>query len=231
MHTIKAATAFATLCAVTAAPVHADDTVPANTVRIGLYEVMYHANSSDISGDFTPDGLSTGIKNVNTLYIGYVRKLSSHWVTELALATPPLTQTVGKGPATVGSVPFDGQVVAKSRWLAPTALLEYEFFDDSSAWRPYLGVGVNYTVFYDRRSTAAGDAANGGPTKISLTNSLGPAGTMGISWHPWRHVELNASYSAAIVTSNMTTDTAGVIRHAKVQFLPAPFVLSVGYSF
>jgi len=233
MRCIKAATACATLCAVTSLPVHADevDGVPANTFRLGLYEVMYHVSSTDISGPFTPAGLSTDTRDLSTLYVGYVRKLSTHWVAELALAIPPLSKTTGVGPATVGSVPYNDQVIAKVRWLAPTALAEYQFFDDSSAWRPYIGVGVNYTTFYDRSSTLAGNEASGGPTRISLTSSVGPAGTIGIVWHPTRHLEINGSYSAAMVNSRMTTDTAGVIRTAKIHFNPTPFVLSVGYSF
>lgn len=233
MRSIKVAAALATLSAVGALPAQADevDGVPANTVRLGLYEVLYHASSTDLSGPFTPEGLSTNVKDLSTLYIGYTRKLSTHWVAELALALPPLSQTVGVGPATVGSVPYNGQVIAKVRWLAPTALLEYAFFDDSSAWRPYVGVGVNFTSFYDRRSTAAGDEASGGPTRVSLTNSVGPAGTIGISWHPMKHFEVNGSFSAAMVDSTSTTDTAGVIRKSKINFNPTPFILSLGYSF
>ena len=223
----------ATLCAAAALPARADDSdsVPANTLRVGEYHVMYNTTSTDITGPLTPSGLQADAKNLDTLYLGYVRKLSTHFMAELVLATPPLADTLGKGPATVGSVPFNGQVIAKARWLAPSALLDYEFFDDSSAWRPYVGFGVNYTTFYDRQSTTAGNQASGGPTRISLTSSFGPAGTMGISWHPLRHVEINASYSAAIVSSSMTTDTAGVIRHARIQFLPTPLIFSVGYSF
>ena len=56
-------------------------------------------------------------------------------------------------------------------------LLEYNFLNENSPFRPFLGVGVNYTTFYDRDSTAAGNAASGGPTKISLTSSVGPAVT------------------------------------------------------
>ena len=37
-------------------------------------------------------------------------------------------------------------------------------------------MGINYTNFYDRKSTAHGNAASGGPTKLSLTSSVGPAG-------------------------------------------------------
>ena len=67
-------------------------------------------------------------------------------------------------------MPYNGQEIATSKWLAPSALLEYEFFDESAAFRPYVGVGVNYTSFYDRQVTTAGEVGTGGPTRLSLTS-------------------------------------------------------------
>jgi outer membrane protein len=225
------ATATLTALGVLAAPAARAEDAPANTVRLGLYAVMYHVKASDISGPFTPSGLNLDIKNVNTLYFGLVRKLSTHFSAELALAIPPLSSTIARGPATVGSVPYNGQVIAKSRWLAPTALIDYQFLDDSSSWRPYVGAGVNYTAFYARHSTPAGDQITGGPTKISMTSSFGPAATMGVLWHPSTHLEVNLSYSIARINSRMTIDTGGILRHTKVQFQPQPLIFSVGYSF
>ena len=137
--------------------------------------MFYHTNADDLSGPYVPGGVNLKAQNLETLYAAYVRRLSEHFVFELALGWPPLTKTVGQGPATLGSVPFNNQVISTARWFAPTALLNYQFFDDSAKLRPYIGIGVNYVNFYDRDSTAAGDAASGGPTKISLAPSVGPA--------------------------------------------------------
>ncbi len=105
------------------------------------------------------------------------------------------------------------------------------FFDDSAKLRPYLGVGVNYTAFYDRYQTAQGNAASGGPTKLSLTSSVGPAGTMGLAYHIANHWNAYASYSISQVKTKINADTAGVIRTTHVSFGPQAFVLSVGFSF
>jgi outer membrane protein len=165
------------------------------------------------------------------LYLAYVRSLSSHFDLELALGYPPLQKTVGKGPATLGSVPYDGQVIATARWIAPTLLLEYEFLSENSKWRPYIGAGVNLTTFYDRDSTAAGNAASGGPTKLSLTPSVGPAVTAGMNYRITDNWHLYASYSWSQVKTDLTADTAGVIRTTRINFGPQALVVSVGYSF
>jgi outer membrane protein len=227
--TIKFAAASA-LLALTVSVAHSDG-VPDNTVRIGLYYVQYHSSADDISGPYVPTGLNLKVEDVETLYVAYVRRLSVHFDLELAAGYPPLTKTDGHGPATLGSVPYNGQVISSARWFAPTLLLNYKFFDDSHAWRPYIGVGVNYANFYDRRSTAAGNAASGGPTSISLPASVGPAATVGMSYHLQDRWSLYASYSASVVKSKLTADTGGVVRTSEINFGPRALVLAAGYAF
>jgi outer membrane protein len=193
--------------------------------------VHYDASAADISGPFTPSGINLKVDDVSTLYFAYVRRLSSNWSVEFAAGLPPTAKTVGSGPATVGSVPFNGQEVATAKWFSPSVLAEYSFFDESSTWRPYVGLGVNYTKFYNRDSTAAGDAANGGQTSISLSSSVGPAGTLGVSYkinHDWN---LYASYSLARVDSNYVSNTSGIERTTNIHFNPSAVVVAIGYSF
>jgi outer membrane protein len=209
----------------------AADDIPYNSARIGLYSVFYHVSAGDLTGPYVPPGANIGAKNVETVYFGYVRNLSEHFVVELALGYPPLQKTVGKGPASLGSVPYDGQVIATARWLAPTLLLEYELFDANAKLRPFIGAGANYTTFYDRNSTAQGDAVSGGPTKLSLSASLGPAGTVGADYHISGNWHAYASYSISRVKTNLVADTAGVIRTTHISFGPQALIVSVGYSF
>jgi len=205
--------------------------IPNNSARLGLYYVHYDASAADVSGPYTPPGINLKVNDLTTLYFGYVRRLSGNWSVEFAAGLPPTAKTIGSGPATVGSVPFNGQEVATAKWFSPSVLLEYSFFDESATWRPYVGLGVNYTKFYDRDSTEAGNAANGGPTSISLSSSVGPAGTLGIAYkinHDWN---VYASYSLARVNSNYVSNTSGIERSTNIHFNPGALVVSVGYSF
>jgi outer membrane protein len=227
---LKSAAVAALVLGVYAAAATADE-VPGNSARIGLYSVFYHVSADDLSGPYVPPGANIDAKNVETLYLAYVRRLSPHFDVELTMGYPPLQKTVGKGPATLGSVPYDGQVIATARWLAPTLLVEYKFLSENSKLRPYIGLGVNYTNFYDRDSTAQGNAASGGPTRLSLTSSVGPAGTAGLAYNVATHWNLYASYSVSQVKTKLNADTAGVIRTTHINFGPQALVVSVGYSF
>src|SRR5262252_2709953 len=172
-----------------------------NSVRLGVYIIKYNVKADDISGPFVPPGASVDVKDTNTLYLAYARRLNKDWDVEFAFGNPPKTETVGKGPATLGSAPYDGQVIATAKWFSPTILLQYKFLDESSPWRPYVGAGINFTHFYDISPTDAGNAATGGPTELKLTNSIGPAVNLGISYRidgPWHAY---ASYNYARVKS------------------------------
>jgi len=209
------------------APAAAQD----NTVRAGIYIIRYHSSADDISGAFAPSGLNLDLKNVNTVYFAYIRRLSAHLDLELAGGYPPKTETVAKGPATVGSVPYDGQIIATAKWFSPTLLLNYKFLDQTSPVRPYAGIGINYTHFYDRTSTEAGNAVSGGPTSISLSDSIGPAATVGVFYRLPQNWSVDASFSMAKVKSKLEANTSGAIRRTTIDFKPTAWVISAGYSF
>jgi outer membrane protein len=213
-------------------PARAED-VPSNDVRIGMYAIFFHVTSNNISGPFIPPGvnLNLDLKNTETLYLAYIRRLNSFLDLEFAFGIPPKTKTIGKGSATVGSVPFNGQEIATAKWLSPSVLLEYKFLSEGSAFRPYVGVGINYTTFYDRQVTTAGQQAIGGPTRLSLTSSVGPVATAGIKYRPNTHWHVALSYSIGQVDSNLKADTAGEIHTARVHFGPQALVVAAGYSF
>jgi outer membrane protein len=214
-----------------ALPAAADDEVWNNSFRLGLYSIFYHSKADDLSGPYVPAGVNLKAKDLETLYVAYVRRLSSAFELEFAVGYPPLSKVEARGPATLGSVPYNGQTIASARWLSPTLLIDYKFFSESSRWRPYIGVGVNYTTFYDRNSTAQGNAASGGPTRLSLTSSVGPAGTVGLSYNVSGHWHVYTSYSISRVNTDLTADTGGVIRTTRIKFGPQAWVVSAGYSF
>jgi outer membrane protein len=223
--------AFGILAASVAAGARAEEDRLSNSLRLGAYYIWYDTTADDLRGPYVPPGVNIRLKDVVTPYFAYVRTLTNHFSVELAIGAPPLTKTVGKGPAKLGSVPFNGETIVTARWLAPTLLLEYSFFDESARLRPFLGAGINYTRFYSRQSTPAGNAVGGGPTSIGLTTSVGPAATLGLSFRMTRHFYLYGSVSASEVDSDLTANTAGVIRKTHVSFGPRTLVLSAGYSF
>lgn len=204
---------------------------PPNDVRLGLYSVFYHTSADDLSGPYVPPGVNFHAVNLETLYVGLVRHLPDNFALELALGYPPLSKIKGSGPQTLGSVPYNGQVIGGARWISPTLLLEYNFLPDTAPLRPYIGAGVNYTTFYDRDNTAIGNEASGGPTRTSLSASVGPAVTAGLTYRISDRWHLHASYGWSRVDSNLRANTDGFIRTTRIDFGPQALIISGGYSF
>ncbi len=227
--TASAAAAPAAAAPMTSAPMNS--AVGSNTLRLGMYFVFYHATATDIYGPFVPNGVNLNVKNVQTPYFAYVRRLSNKLDLELAFGLPPVVSTVGKGPANLGAVPYNGQVISTARYVAPTVLVNYKFRNDGDVIRPYIGLGVNYTTFIARDSTPLGNAANGGPTRLSLSSSVGPAGTLGIWGRLSDHWNVTASYSMTRTKTHLVANTAGELRTSDISFGPQALVLSAGYTF
>jgi outer membrane protein W len=129
------------------------------------------------------------------------------------------------------NIPGDDDAIDIREWFAPSVLLDYKFLDASYPLRPYVGVSFNYTRFYRLDSTPAGDAANGGPTRVRLSSSFGPAGTVGGSWQINRQFNVIAAFSLARVNSSYRSDTAGVIRTTSIRFNPRTEIVALGHSF
>jgi outer membrane protein len=204
---------------------------PPNDVRLGLYSIFYHSSADDLAGPYVPSGVNFKAENLETLYVGIVHHFPDNFALELALGYPPLSKLKGSGPATVGSVPYNDQVIGGARWISPTLLFEYNFLPDTAPLRPYIGAGVNYTTFYDRNNTAIGNEASGGPTRNSLSASVGPAVTAGLTYRINDHWHLHASYGWSRVDTNLKADTDGFIRTTHISFGPQALIVSGGFSF
>ena len=215
---------------------YADDSVPFNEGwRGGIGGAYIHINSKadDFSGQFTPSGLGLEVHSTSTLFLSLSKRVSDHIDLELLGGMPPTHDVYAKGPA---QVPFptrnyDGVKIGSSKQLAPTFIVNYSFFDKGTAFRPYFGLGLNYTHFYDQKTTAAGDNINGGPTKIQNTDSIGPAGQIGLRYNFPSRWSLNASLTKAIVSSHLTATTGGVDRTTTIYFNPLVSVVSLEYAY
>lgn len=204
------------------------------TVKFGWVNVAPNSDASAVSGPMTPvNALSLKVQDQSTLYFGASREINDTWEVELAMGVPP-THDVAitvLNPNLPQIVPFDGQIGAKVRQVAPTLFVNYRFGDKGSKLRPFVGAGLNYTVFDKADSTAANDQVNGGPTTLKLEDSVGLAFQMGVTAKlggPW---SITGSWTTAQVKTKLTTNTLGLIRTADITFHPSVFTVALGYTF
>lgn len=204
------------------------------TIRVGYANIQPNSSASDVSGPFTPPGLSLDVRSTSTAVFSLIREINDIWDVELAFGIPPthdVALKVNNASLPGSAQALNGQIGARVRQVAPTIFANYKFLDRSSAWRPFLGVGLNFTKFDKSDSTAAGNTLNGGATSISLKDSFGLALQGGVVYRIDNQWSLSAALATAMVKTTMTTNTYGVQRTADIKFRPTVLSLSVGYSF
>lgn len=106
--------------------------------------------------------------------------------------------------------------------LPPTLTVQYHFLP-SNRFSPYLGAGVNYTIFYDE------EAAGGAVTSVDFENSFGLALQAGID------VAIGGNWSANVDVKKIFLNTdvkinGGAI-NADVDLDPWVVGIGVGYRF
>lgn len=62
--------------------------------------------------------------------------------------------------------------LGETKHLPPTLSVQYHFMSQS-VFRPYVGVDLNYTTFFSEKTTATLDGALGGPSSLSIRDSMG----------------------------------------------------------
>lgn len=208
----------------------------ATTLKLGLVHIDPGSSASAVSGPFTPvNALSLEVLKESTLFFSASREINDRWDVELALGLPPthdVAVVVLNPMAVPGSVAAqNGAIGARVRQVAPTLFMNYKFGEPSSQFRPFVGVGVNYTVFDKADSTAVNNAINGGATSLKLDDSIGLALQLGATVKlggPW---SVTGAWSTAHVKTKLTTNTLGIERTVDIKFRPSVLTVAVGYSF
>lgn len=54
-------------------------------------------------------------------------------------------------------VKLNGNTIASTKHLPPTVSAQYYFMDGASKVQPYVGVGINFTTFFEDNLSAGGD--------------------------------------------------------------------------
>lgn len=237
---IKKTILMTSLLAVTAMPLvaSAQSTDTADNpwlLRFGGANVLPLDSSQGVIGS-NGLGLVQGNDGVNvddafgfTFSLSYA--LTDHWAATL-LASAPFNHDIdGKGAtAAVGEL-------ADATHLPPSLALEYRF-NPYGKIRPYVGAGVNWTIWLDSDTspalTSALDGIIGGVTNtdINLSNSFGLAANVGLDWE----LSENWAFNTNIWWLDLQTEAKIFVNGAeatrtKVNIHPLVFSLGFARSF
>ncbi|MGI2216469.1 outer membrane protein OmpW [Shewanella baltica] len=181
-------------------------------VRAGAIVVAPNESSDDVAGkgEFQ-------ISNDTQLGLNFGYMLTDNFGVELLAATP-FSHDVSLG----------GTKIAETKQLPPTLVAQYYFGNSQSVVRPYIGVGVNYTNFYDNEFT---NDLGGALTDLSMTTSWGLAAQAGIDYQVNKNWLVNASVWYAQISSDVKFKLSGDTVVIGTDIDPWVYMVSVGYTF
>lgn len=108
-----------------------------------------------------------------------------------------------------GTGTLDGLNIGKAWLLPPTLTLQYHF-TDFGAFKPYIGAGVNYTVFFNQ--SASNQVFNGlAVTNLHISNQWGAAVQFGFDYMLDKHWGLNVDVKKLWLQPNYSATVNGAI--------------------
>lgn len=133
-------------------------------VRFGVTDVRPNDSSTGFSGASTV-GAAVASSAKPSLTLSYM--LKNNIGVELLVAVP-FSHDISATGALTGKV-------AETKQLPPTLSLQYHFKAQSKI-RPYVGAGINFTNFFDIKTTG------GALTSLDLDDSWGMAAQLGVDY-------------------------------------------------
>jgi len=205
-------------------------------VRGGLTSVNPDSDKAPVllSGS-NATGASLSVDDNTQLGLNFVYFYDSNWAVELLAATPFTHDVMLNDPTTAlgGAlgVPagLDGVKLAEVSHLPPTLSALY-YIDTGTAFKPYVGVGINYTIFFKEEFEAAPKSL--GLSNLKLDGSFGLAVQVGADYDLGDNWSVNVSARYIDISSDASFDVNGSsIGTAKVDVNPMVYSVMLGYTF
>ena len=184
-------------------------------------------------------GTSLSVDDNTQLGLNFVYFFDSNWAIELLAATPFSHDVILNDPnsATLNTYGADlnGANLANVKHLPPTLSALY-YFDTGTEFKPYVGVGINYTIFFDEKFTSTPDSV--GFNDLDLDGSFGYALQVGADYELDKNWSINASVRYIDISSDASFDLADPTDSglsgkgsAKVDIDPMVYSIMIGYKF
>ncbi|AVF34098.1 MULTISPECIES: outer membrane protein OmpW [Rahnella] len=183
-------------------------------VRVGTATVRPTAGSDNVLG--------LGSFNINNntqmgLTFGYM--FTDNIGMELLAATPFQHKIGLKSTGTIAEV----------KQLPPSLMAQYYFGDKRDKLRPYLGLGINYTTFFDTKFNQTGQDA--GLSDLSVKDSWGVATQAGLDYNLNDNWLINMSVWWMDIDTEVKFKAGGEQQNINTRIDPWVFMFGVGYRF
>ena len=199
-------------------------------VRAGAVTVDPHESSSDIwVGALNTDVPGTKATLDSNTQLGLT---GTYMITDKVgielLAATPFSHSVGVKGMPGPFAGLNGKL-ADIKHLPPTLSAVYYPLDSSSAFQPYVGLGLNYTWFFDTELTSAAEGK--GFSGFDLDDSWGLAGQVGMDYMLTDNLLFNAHVRYIDIDTTGTTSFGGREVKVDVDVDPWVYMVALGYKF
>ena len=191
-------------------------------LRAGAVTVDPHEDSGDIHiNGQAQSGLKATLDSDTQLGLNFAVMLTDHWGLELLAATP--------FQHSIGTQGLGGLKLADVKQLPPTLSVVYYPFPNKWMFQPYVGLGVNYTFFFDQNLT--GSRTQQGFSNLNLKDSWGLAGQIGADFMVTDHILLNAQIRYIDIDTHASVNLGSNRVSADVSVDPWVYMVGIGYKF
>ncbi len=195
-------------------------------MRVGAVTVDPDSDSSDINLPGVPT-LNTEVDDDTQLGLIPMYMVTDNVGIELLAATPFEHDITLKGKGV--SVP-----AGSTKHLPPTLSVQWYPRGGKSGWQPFVGVGVNYTIFFDEDTDKQLDETLNailGAEKVSLDldNSFGLSAQAGVDIPIWNNFALSLEVWYIQIDTNATVSTD--VGDVKFKTDIDPFVYNIGIAY
>ena len=187
-------------------------------VKAGAVYYQTHSETTGIQGVGIPPGADAETGNAWTALFVIERTLTPNVSVELVLGIPPTIEAKA-----TGSVAFLGDKVLSAKNVSPTFMVDYYFGEPTSKWRPYVGVGINYTRFTDIETTLPVQS-------VEMSDSWGWAVKAGIRYEIDKQWGLFGSVAREDVKSDLVAVGSTVLT-TTIDFKPVTYSFGAWYRF
>jgi outer membrane protein len=203
----------ADLAPVEAAPEAAVTNLEQSPWLVRLRGVYVLTNNKGHVNGVDKSDLSYSNTTIPELDISYF--FNEHIATELILGT---TWSNVNGKGSIAGLGQIGKV-----WLLPPTLTAQYHFTDFGNFQPYIGAGINYTMFYSQDAKSA--------DKLDVKDTFGVALQAGFDYKIDEHWSFNADVKKIFLQPKFDVTVGGTDLNGKAKIDPWLIGTGIGYRF
>ena len=195
------------------------------SVAAGINDIAPQGTSSALSAPSIPNS-TTKVSSDAQLLVDVSYMITDNFGAEFGLGTPYKHNLSG-----AGSLQGAGQI-GTLKQLPPTLFGQYHFLDAQSAFRPYVGLGITYAMFYDEQGSGTLTAISntgGTPATFTVDNKWGITPELGFEYAFNQHWFVDALIAKTFIKTTVHLNPGG--QSADATLNPNVSSIVIGYRF